>query len=1236
MSHAVPSVEAAPAPAAETATATEAVARLRQLVEQNRVRLRCVLALEAVGLAVSAPLAYLWLVFFLDSRLHLSLGGRLLASLGLLVGVGWAVRHLLRRWRGRHLSEDQVALAIEQRTPGGVQNRLINAVQLARQAAMASSAMNRAVVEENEHVLRQLHLQQAARFRPAVIRVGLAALLIGVGLGFWLWQPAQFANAAARIFLPLAPIDPLYRTTLIVEPGDVEAAGDVTIRVTIRGERPATLTILKRVRGERSAEVVPAGPGDEPVLFTFRDVTQNVEYAVRGGDFATPFYRITVPRTASFARLHVTYHYPAYTGLPERTLESPGELEALTGTRARLRFVFDEPVDSAVLLLHRPSFGDTRRPLERIGEREFAGEIVLENLLDYRLELTQGGRPAWRQGPFAVRVLKDQAPKLELAGLERRTEVSADAVLPLKITASDDYGLEKVGLFYRPLEKRGEPGASALGGTADWRELRVWPAQRKTTFRQDFDLAVAGLQAAEGERVELALRGADTDPLKKAAWTTGPVFELVMGGEGVALQLQYEQVLRTEEELKALLTAEQKLLGEAALWLRKLDGDGSLRWDDVKNLDALHAAVGALRRDQERTRQASAQTARAMLPQTGNLRIAVSMLADTEMVRAQRILDSVPGRDPIQAKRAALADARLAQERIVRSLEEIRAQYGVFRSDWELGHMIPFAKMLADRQTRLRDQSRGFAGTAAGPVEEFQRRSMSRRQAKVLELCKLIQPAFTGLGTRLKDQEPGIARAFTSEAGTLASEALQQPLHQAAAEAAAGHWTETVRHQAVAADTLAALHRRLREAQAEAARQALAALRARAKSDLEAQKELEKLAPGTAEAFVKDFPSSIKLEDVIRIRQTAGDNNKFPAPDSTKGNPLDSSLLDIDKSTLDLQKDSGVRQDPNILKLATRPDGGGEPNLPPLGTNKVKPFIQEKFADLVGKLLDEAEELTKDYQTLTLSTNQNNNDGGDVGKIGGRINSTGAVAATGNQKPPGLDSGGVSRTGRQGARAHGMVADSDGVDRRGRDKAQEGQEQIADQAGKIKMQKSDDMQRDASTGVGGKKVDADDTHFSLSNAGRWKDDMARRMDKAQRKNYLVERQGGKMDARAAAQLRDLTSKQEQVIERLKAIKKELRNLYLPTEHLDDLAAALEANLESLRDRPDPELFRLQLQTLARLQSAARVFGGATAGLQPSLPRDRIIHGRILDEPAPPALPGYEDAVKDYYLKLANQ
>ncbi len=237
-----------------------------------------------------------------------------------------------------------------------------------------------------------------------------------------------------------------------------------------------------------------------------------------------------------------------------------------------------------------------------------------------------------------------------------------------------------------------------------------WSAGAKKTFtKKDYSLAVAGL-GAEGDKIELALRATDTDPQRSGTWTTGPIFELNIGGDGVALQVQYEQIMQSEKDLRKLLLAEQVALNQTIVWLRKLDAGSDIRWDDPKNIDALHAAVGLLIKDQQRIQKDAGEVAKAMVPQTGNMRIGLALLADTEVVRLQRILDAVPSRDKPNDKRAALADARVTQERTVRSLEEMLEQYQAFRSDWELSYMIPFTKMLAERQTKMRDHSRKLSG----------------------------------------------------------------------------------------------------------------------------------------------------------------------------------------------------------------------------------------------------------------------------------------------------------------------------------------------------------------------------------------------------------------------------------------------------------------------------------------------------------------------------------------------
>ena len=180
------------------------------------------------------------------------------------------------------------------------------------------------------------------------------------------------------------------------------------------------------------------------------------------------------------------------------------------------------------------------------------------------------------------------------------------------------------------------------------------------------------------------------------------------------------------------------------------------------------------------------------------------------------------------------------------------------------------------------------------------------------------------------------------------------------------------------------------------------------------------------------------------------------------------------------------------------------------------------------------------------------------------------------------------------------------------------------------------MRDDYESGVGGKDVGSERTAFSVKDAGEWDDSMAERMKKPQAVSRIVERQGKPLSPNVAEMLRDLESSQVQVIQRIKAIKKELSGLYLPTDHLDEMANQLKANLDRLKESPDADVFRLQMETLDKLQGTVVVFNRPSSQFQPSVVRDQVVRGEILDEPAWQTIPGYEDAVKRYYEKLSEQ
>ncbi|MCE9592307.1 MAG: hypothetical protein K8S99_17510 [Planctomycetes bacterium] len=1272
---------------ADAPVTQEALDKMRRWVADGAKRWRRLIALEAIGLAIAAPLAYLWLVFILDNLVHLPVWGRTAAILIFLGGVAWLGRRLLRDWKRTQLSDDQVALAIERHTPGGLQNRLINAIQISRETDNSSSAgashqaAREALLRENYHHLSKLRLQQAAEVRPAVIRIAVAAAMVLFGIGFYAFNRDQFTNAAARIFMPFASVDPLYDTKLVIEPGSVRVASgdDVVVRVRIEGRIPSDLVVLKDAGEERSSVSVPVQGNARVVTYTIPRVTRSLAYAVRGGDYTSPYYDIDVPVTTDLRTLHAKMEYPAYTKLPSRETEAVGgDLDALLGTKATLRFTFNQPVDEAVMVVERvvasPSVPPTTQPttaaatapglngafdrvkLAKGDGNVFTSELTFKDVVGYRLETRIGSKPVETSRPYVLRVTADLEPTLDLTGLEEHREATMDAILPLSVAARDDFGLHTVALFYRATRPAGQPAAAKVAPTdkpapppattapagsesqrSPWESVQTWAVPNDAaTFSAEHSLSVAALDVVEGESIEVVLRAQDTNPDRAGAWTDGPSFKFLVGGKDATLQLTYEQIIRSEAELHALIDAQTAAMRTAEEWTRKLEPASNLRWDDKANLDALAKAMAQQAAAQAAIRQRASDTARAMVEQAGNLRISVGMLADTEFIRAIRILEQVPTRDTVQSKRSALADARLTQERTVRSLNEITDAYAKFRRDWELANMTSFTKMLADRETAMAVNSRALAALPAGATGDRQRQAGARRQQKVTELTTLAHRAFTQLGAESKEAVGAIlADAFTRAGKSLGDSGLIGSLSLAQQHASAGKWSDTATEQEAAAKVLVAVYLDLRKAQVEAAQLAMADLKQLKESNLDAQKDIEKLRSGTAENLLDIDPEHVKLEEIVEMHDAANRERKKNEAKIANGGS-DYMFEESMKGMLE-QPDSGTRQEFANLKLAKKPGGAMDfPNSSNREGNKVTPHVQDEFKDLVGDLLEETEELKKDYESFNINANFNINESGEVSKQGGDLNSTAAAAATGNQKPPPKDFGGVSRTGRQGGMAHGLVADKESVNRRGMDKAMAGQEKIADQEGEMKETKSDDPQVDLSTGSGGKVIDAKDNMFSTKDEGEFDPDLVNKMRPPQPTEKVVERKGKPIDPRIADAMRDLNSKQEQVLDRVKAIRKELRNLYLPTDDLEEMASLLAANLEKLKDQPSAEVFRAQLETLDKLKSTVVVFNRASSAFQPSVPREQAVKGSILDEPAWQTIPGYEDAVSRYYQKLAGQ
>ena len=201
---------------------------------------------------------------------------------------------------------------------------------------------------------------------------------------------------------------------------------------------------------------------------------QSQAYSVRGGDYESPKFRIDVATPATLAGVRGTFTPPAYTQVLAYTHEvSGGDLEARAGTTAEIVFLFDRPTDAVKLLVQNQA----AVALERLGPTEFRGTILFAASNAYRLETQQGSRPANTSVLYSLRVLPDLPPRLELTGLAGLDEVAIEARLPVTIRASDDLGLDQVGLFTRAAGQN-FPRIADEG----WIAVRVWPQTARPSF----------------------------------------------------------------------------------------------------------------------------------------------------------------------------------------------------------------------------------------------------------------------------------------------------------------------------------------------------------------------------------------------------------------------------------------------------------------------------------------------------------------------------------------------------------------------------------------------------------------------------------------------------------------------------------------------------------------------------------------------------------------------------------
>ena len=263
-------------------------------------------------------------------------------------------------------------------------------------------------------------------------------LILASGLVFSL-NPQKFREA--RVFFSLKKMPQAQHKTFVeVQPGDFSVTRNSRVTIEVLNPEPEVEHRLFYRIDENWRE---------EKLYNHKKIFENLDFSF-SYFVKTPFavsdtFRIKVYELPVVKNIGVRFDYPSYTDIkPDFEPNSSGTIKVLKNTDVTLNIEANNPLEKATII-----FSDgTYLEMERTGRSAFkTGFKVLKNL-DYHFNLVDILGNNSRKITRNITAVQDDPPEIKIVSPGKDTLITQNMLLPLKIFAGDDYGLQNLKLLY--------------------------------------------------------------------------------------------------------------------------------------------------------------------------------------------------------------------------------------------------------------------------------------------------------------------------------------------------------------------------------------------------------------------------------------------------------------------------------------------------------------------------------------------------------------------------------------------------------------------------------------------------------------------------------------------------------------------------------------------------------------------------------------------------------------------
>lgn len=460
-------------------------------IEQVRDRWRLLHRMLGLSALVGSVAVLTTLAIVLDYHVRGAGPWRACLTLGVvIIGCVVLIQWVLPCWRG--ISVDRAALLLERLHPD-LRGRLVTAVQPQRdrflETSGASESLHAEVCAEAER--RAIHLSPALTVPagPIIRRAAPYWVVAAIVLALACALPATTARGLARVYQPWRTVSWPQRTRIVMsdpgsdQPMQVVRGGAAVLSGRAEGEVPSRGTIHIEIAGRPVDRLHFDINANGHFEIHYRPVKTDLVASIEIGDAqAGPFEVLAVP-PPEISSLRTECIYPEYTHLGSKRFED-GNVQAVLGTEVRIMVETSKPVERATIEWDNGA----REPMYLSEDRSAGVRTHLTASRSYRVHLTDAlGFTNDDPVQYRLEMIDNAYPKIEKVTPATDKRVTPEAVLPLSIEVTDDFGVKSVAICYRrddadTVDRIALPVGQVrkrLDMTYDWplRELNLEPGQ---------------------------------------------------------------------------------------------------------------------------------------------------------------------------------------------------------------------------------------------------------------------------------------------------------------------------------------------------------------------------------------------------------------------------------------------------------------------------------------------------------------------------------------------------------------------------------------------------------------------------------------------------------------------------------------------------------------------------------------------------------------------------------------